>query len=346
MLDVIVSFDTEDYVTPAAWDAQLWWATRLRERGIRGSFQCVAELIRTLKREGRDDVIDALARHEIGYHTDRHSMPPTLVPGTAGLSLEDGIAWVLRTEARGFAELVETFGRVPVSFCAPGDVWSPAAIMAMAMLGVKVWASPTMFPPPAGLGWALGLLGYTYDVSMDFYASDTREVDRLKRAFDTAADESVRKHAQPTVCIWAHPTTLVTTAFWDVPLSRGKVVAREALPPAPLRDRSDVAAIKGAIEGFLDWLVAREDVRFIDQAALYARCVAAEPPRDLPALLRAKGLKPGEEHRLADPGGSGSADELGIGEHSRWPMLPTDLDWSNLKAQAATLAWTKRAVGV
>ena len=42
---------------------------------MRGSFQCVAEVIRVLRRKGREDVIEALARHEIGYHTDRHSEP-------------------------------------------------------------------------------------------------------------------------------------------------------------------------------------------------------------------------------------------------------------------------------
>ena len=101
---LIFSFDTEDYVTPEAWDAQKWWAEQLTARGVRGSFQCVGELVRRLKARGRQDVLEALARHEIGYHGNLHSAPPIHCVAVDGLSLADGVAWILRREAAGYAQ--------------------------------------------------------------------------------------------------------------------------------------------------------------------------------------------------------------------------------------------------
>ena len=60
-MDLILALDSEDFLTPEAADAELWWATELTSRGLRGSFQVVAELVRALERRGRTDVLDALA---------------------------------------------------------------------------------------------------------------------------------------------------------------------------------------------------------------------------------------------------------------------------------------------
>jgi len=47
-------------------------AIELPQRGLRGSFQSVAELTRHLQKHGRQDVISAMVRHEIGYHSNYH----------------------------------------------------------------------------------------------------------------------------------------------------------------------------------------------------------------------------------------------------------------------------------
>ncbi len=119
-MNLILSFDTEDYITPEAADAEKWWAQTLTERNLPGSFQCVAELLRAHKRRGREDVIEAIGKHEIGYHTESHSVPPIHPVAVRDMSIEQGIAWVLAHEAAGFAEVVKTFARVPVTYCSPG----------------------------------------------------------------------------------------------------------------------------------------------------------------------------------------------------------------------------------
>src|ERR1700685_1142696 len=74
---VILWFDTEDYILPASDDAALHLADWLPSEGIRGTFKVVGEKARTLERRGRTDVIAALKKHEIGYHSNWHSTQPS-----------------------------------------------------------------------------------------------------------------------------------------------------------------------------------------------------------------------------------------------------------------------------
>jgi len=71
-IDVILWFDTEDYLLPASDDAAKRVADILTERNIRATFKVVGEKARTLERRGRHDVIAALRKHDIGFHSDFH----------------------------------------------------------------------------------------------------------------------------------------------------------------------------------------------------------------------------------------------------------------------------------
>src|SRR3954451_15302472 len=74
---VILWFDTEDYLLPASDDAALHVAEFLSKEGVRATFKVVGEKARTLERRGRQDVIAALKKHEIGYHSAWHSVQPS-----------------------------------------------------------------------------------------------------------------------------------------------------------------------------------------------------------------------------------------------------------------------------
>src|SRR5580704_25851 len=81
---VVLWFDTEDYIEPAADDAALRIATDLENLGVRATFKVVGEKARVLEARGRRDVIRALSRHDVGYHSNFHSILPT-----PALSLRD-----------------------------------------------------------------------------------------------------------------------------------------------------------------------------------------------------------------------------------------------------------------
>src|SRR5829696_6995862 len=74
---VILWFDTEDYILPASDDAAMWVAEFLTKQGIKATFKVVGEKARTLEKRKRSDVIAALKKHEIGYHSNWHSVQPT-----------------------------------------------------------------------------------------------------------------------------------------------------------------------------------------------------------------------------------------------------------------------------
>lgn len=295
MTDVVLSFDCEDYRTPQAADAELWWARNLSERGMRGSLQVVGELVRSLAASGRTDVLAAMEAHEIGFHTDLHSQWPSHPEAVADLSLADGIARILATEADGMATLAKAFRRWPVSYCSPGDSWTPASVLAMARMGVKVFCNFQLEGFSRTPYWYCGMLATHYDFDfMGFYQDDHFAPGRFERAFD---DLAARTPDDGVVIIYTHPCRLVTSAFWDAPVKGRTDVRMANCPPAPLRSPAEVGRIQDRCRGWLDWLAGRGDVRVIDFATLYRERAASA--RDLDALRRESGLPPGAEGDLA-----------------------------------------------
>src|SRR5215471_1339682 len=69
---VVLWFDTEDYVEPAADDAALRIAKDLTAEGVRATFKVVGEKARVMEKRGRSDVLLALSKHAIGYHSNWH----------------------------------------------------------------------------------------------------------------------------------------------------------------------------------------------------------------------------------------------------------------------------------
>src|SRR5437764_3290670 len=76
-VDLILWFDTEDYLLPADDDAAKRLAEMLTQKGVRATFKVVGEKARVLEKRGRIDVIEALKKHDIGYHSNFHSVHPT-----------------------------------------------------------------------------------------------------------------------------------------------------------------------------------------------------------------------------------------------------------------------------
>src|SRR5437588_448138 len=89
---VLLWFDTEDYLLPASDDAALRLADWLSHEGIRATFKVVGEKARTLERRGRTDVIAALKKHEVGYHSNWHSVQPSPAMYLSGLGWHEGVA--------------------------------------------------------------------------------------------------------------------------------------------------------------------------------------------------------------------------------------------------------------
>src|SRR6478735_11431789 len=106
---VVLWFDTEDYILVRDDDATKRLAEMLTGLGIRATFKVVGEKARVLEQRGRRDVIAALKRHDIAYHSNLHSVHPTPSEYLRECGFLDGVAEFVRHEGRGAADVRRIF---------------------------------------------------------------------------------------------------------------------------------------------------------------------------------------------------------------------------------------------
>src|SRR5438034_2227041 len=121
-VNVILWFDTEDYLLPADDDATKRLCEMLTKRGIRATFKLVGEKARVLEKRGRTDVIAALKKHDIGYHANFHSVHPTPTEYLADCGWLDGVAEFARREGGGAADVRRICG-VETLACYGQPIW-------------------------------------------------------------------------------------------------------------------------------------------------------------------------------------------------------------------------------
>ncbi len=265
---VLLRFDTEDILTAQSDDAALALAQLLTRHGVRATFPITAAKVDALLSRGRQDVLTALGRHQIGFHSTSHSFHPTISEELEALSgLEAVAAFSVREEA-GFNRVAEVFGEAPTVYTQPGGNWTAEAIPSLLSWGVRCfyseswngyididgrpmilagichWAAPVSVPKP----W-LSRLPEMHD-------------DALKMVRQAILEQS-RGGRLGLVNAVTHPTELVTKRFWDAkPFGGGVNAGRESRKPPPLRDRLVVAK---ALQSLSDWLTAvRTDGAEID----------------------------------------------------------------------------------
>jgi hypothetical protein len=271
-VDVILWFDTEDYLLPADDDAAKRLAELLSQRHIRATFKVVGEKARVLDRRGRRDVIAALKEHEIGYHANFHSVHPTPTEYLADCGLLDGIEEFVRREGRGAADVRRIFD-VPTLVCygQPGSSWAPQAIAALGACGIGSSGIPCYLDSGHHVGfgdrpfWYAGALN-VYDMGknetrMDLWADDG--LARGEKSFASIADRLVAQGGG-LISIFYHPCEWVHEEFWDgVNFRRGANPPREDWRPPPQRppDQTDRAFERFAT--YVDFMHDRPGIRFV-----------------------------------------------------------------------------------
>ena len=136
---VVLWFDTEDYIDPIADDAALRIANDLTSLGVHGTFKVVGEKARVLEQRGRTDVIQALGRHCIGYHSDWHSVQPVPALVLQHLGLLEGAGEFERRQRSGFEDVARIFSVTPACYGQPGVSWAPQSNLALRRMGVHVY---------------------------------------------------------------------------------------------------------------------------------------------------------------------------------------------------------------
>src|SRR4030095_16464588 len=131
--------DTEDYILPQSDDAAKRVAELPTRLNVKATLKVVGEKARTLERRGRTDVIAALKKHEIGYHTDTHSQQPTIAVYLQHTGWEDGAAEFYRREAQGVRDIERIFGVTPSCYGQPGAAWASQTFPALKRMGIGMY---------------------------------------------------------------------------------------------------------------------------------------------------------------------------------------------------------------
>lgn len=289
-IDVILWFDTEDYVLPASDDAAKRLAELLSARDIRATFKIVGEKARTLERRGRRDVIAALRKHAIAYHTDLHSVHPTPSEYLADCGLLDGIAEFVRREGDGAADVRRIF-RVPTLACygQPGSSWAPQAVAGLRPIGVAPSGVPCYVDEGDHVGlnqqpfWYAGALTvYHMGACCTRMAlHDPSALETARNAFAGLARKLADEAGGGLISIYYHPCEWVHQEFWDaVNFSRGRNPPREDWKTPPQRPTEQTETAFHRFADYVDYLRAFPNVRFV---------TASDLPAIYPDLIRREG---------------------------------------------------------
>ncbi len=309
---VILWFDTEDYILPASDDAAKRIAEILTDRNIRGTFKVVGEKARALERRGRRDVIDALRKHDIAYHTNFHSLHPTVAEYLACCGWADGVAEFIRREGSGARDVRRIFGvKVLSCYGQPGSSFAPQAFAALRELAI----APRGVPCYVDEGNHVGLDGKpfrfcgaitVYHMGANCTRMDLHEEGGLVRGIAAFRDIHRRLSAEGggLVSIYYHPCEWVHRAFWDgVNFARG-ANPLEALKKPPQRPAAETEAAFLRYEKYIDFMRSLPGVKFI---------AASDLPGIYPDPVRKEGLDAATIERLArEIVRSGKADVIEI----------------------------------
>ncbi len=214
---VVLWFDTEDYIEPSADDAALRIARDLTSLGVRGVFKTVGEKARVLEQRKRQDVIRALAQHDIGYHTDFHSVPPTPSVYLRESGWTDGAEEFFRRESKGASDVKRIFGKQLNCYGQPGSSWGPQTNPALRRMGIHVYLDEgSQVGVESQPFWYGGLL-HIFNMGKFLIRPSLEKGDSLQdtlKQFDGLAAELTARGGG-MISTYYHPTEFVTTEFWD-----------------------------------------------------------------------------------------------------------------------------------
>ncbi len=158
----LIYFDTEDYITPEREgmdDIPRWLAEIMTEEGVPGCFHVIGEKARSLERRGRQDVIRAMARHDVSSHFNMGSSHPTTAEAVSELGWEDGVADAMRREQPGFETIQRIFGKCS-ALTRHGGTYAPQIVCAAGKFGKPYFYSPVSIPGH-NITWFCGALNFT-----------------------------------------------------------------------------------------------------------------------------------------------------------------------------------------
>jgi hypothetical protein len=292
---VTLWFDTEDYILPQDDDATKRLAEMLTELGVRATFKIVGEKARVLESRGRRDVIAALARHDIGYHSNTHSQQPTIAVYLQHAEWEDGRAEFLRREITGVRDLQRIFGVTPVAYGQPGSAWAPQTYPALRDMGIGMYLDEAdhvgIDDQPFYYGGMLNVFKMRSNLARMELSGGTSLASGKEKFLESFA--RLRRNGGGTISIYYHPSEWVHAEFWDgANFAKGANPDRADWRLPRTRPASETEQAFKDFEAYVRFIKAQPGARFVTATELmtiYRDTAVGRSfaPQDLLQLARA-----------------------------------------------------------
>lgn len=234
--------DVEDIVAPESDDIAAQCADIFTEESLPATFCIVGDKVRQMEQRNRTDVIASLAKMDIGTHTDFHSAHPTILEYLAGKDWEAGVEEAIRQEKPAIDAIERVFGVTPSCWGGPGNNWGCQINGAMKALNIPAVVYSYTMVPDGQVHRFEGVLAYPngrYLHDGEYQDSDFVEQDFQRLSAELESDRQNGKFWQQIFV--GHPTRILHTHFWDVPLfanganpPRNEWIAAERKPQAEL----------------------------------------------------------------------------------------------------------------
>jgi len=258
-------FDTEDFILPEADDAAMRLAEMFTARNVQATFKIVGEKARVLEERGRDDVIAALAKNDIAYHSTYHSVQPTPSEYCRDLTWQEGVSEFTRREGAGLRTLRKVFGVNASCYGQPGGSWTPQSYAALRAFDIPLYLDETSHVNVDNRPfWYCGLLNILRlgDAVIRTGWTD-QEVRQACEKFDRV-QKKLLGEGGGIISIYYHPCEFVHTQFWDgVNFARGANPPRSQWKRPPMKSPQEQEQAFDAFEAFLDHIVRHPETRLV-----------------------------------------------------------------------------------
>lgn len=261
---MVICFDVEDYTSPESAgmdDIPKWLAEIMSEEGVTGSFFVIGEKARKMKERGRKDVIVAMAKHDIGSHTNFGSIHPTVTEILEDASWDIGKEIMLKNESAGFDELERIFGQRPVTLARHGGSYGPQLTGALSHMNAGFVYSPVSLPGHNAVWFCNSLnfhgegdYGFFDDV---YYRNDL--FNPMLEALDSLIPASV-KDIDMMAFFANHPSKVRSIQFWDFNYYKGANPGPDEWETPELRPLESMETAKNNFRRLIQYLKGRDDI--------------------------------------------------------------------------------------
>lgn len=272
---MVICFDVEDYTSPESVgmdDIPKWLAETMTEEGVTGSFFVIVEKARSMAERGRTDVIEAMAKHDIGSHTNYGSIHPTVTEILEYATWEEGTSKMLLNETAGFNDLERIFGQRPVALARHGGSYGPQLVSALSQMGAGYVYSPISLPGHNAM-WFCNTLNFHGTGDFGFFDDNYYRDDLFNPMLDDLNNRIPKaiENVEVVSFFANHPSKVRSIQFWDFNYYKGANPGPDEWETPELRPLESMKTAQKNFRRLIQSLKNRDDIELTTYRDLMKR---------------------------------------------------------------------------